>query len=423
MTRGPRNFNMERFSKLTRKDWIRIIIFAGLTALAVMNVKEIITILQRMLSILQPLIIGLSAAFILNIPMKLLEKKVDKQFREFNAPYLIRPFAIIISLLIITGILSFVLFLVVPQLISTLGILTEKLPLLYQNAWSYVEQFAQRIPALKQTLELSDPVNMETINKIIESAGGLANLLIKGAGGIFGSVINLLIGVIFGIYILLNKETLKKQGDRLLYAYLKPDRIKKIKYVLRVTNDTFTKFITGQVLEALVMGVITAVTMMFFRFPYATMIGAVIGVLSLIPMVGAISGAIIGFLIILTVNPMQAILYLLYIIILQQIDGNLIYPRIVGDSVGLPPLWVLVSITLGAGIYGITGVLLGVPVFATIYKLVGNDISLRLDSEPEVIPEYLEVPDQKVRKKRDMVRTTNGADDQSATETDGDGEV
>lgn len=402
---------MQKIPKFQFKEWARLIILAGAVAFTVMNVKEFIVIFQKMMGIISPLLIGFFAAFVLNLPMEWLEAKISNNFKNTFLEKHKRPVAVIISLLLVLGITGLVIILVIPQLISTLGVITEKLPGLYTSLWKYIEDMGTKIPALRAAFESANPANTETLNRLIDGAGGMANLLLKGAGGFFGSVINLVVGIVFGIYILLSKENLMRQGNRLMSAYVAPQKISKINYIFSVTSSTFSKFISGQVVEAMVIGVITAVTMMILQFPYATMIGTVIGFLSLIPIVGAISGGALGFIIILSVSPTKAILFLVYIVILQQIDGNFIYPRIVGDSVGLPALWVLVAITLGGGIYGILGTLLGVPTFATIYKLLRNDVASRLDGNPNLLADDYSIEPDKPRTKVDMVRTLGPRDD------------
>ena len=190
----------------------------------------------------------------------------------------------------------------------------------------------------------------------------------------------LLVGVIFAIYLLSAKERLANQADRIMRAYLKPPVRKKILYVAGVVHETFSNFIVGQCAEAVVIGSLCTLGMFALRLPYAVMTGVVIGVTALIPVVGAYLGAAVGAFMVFTVNPVQSVMFLAFLVLLQQIEGNLIYPRVVGSSIGLPGIWVLAAVTVGGGILGIGGMLLGVPLAASAYKLLGAAVGKRLEA-------------------------------------------
>ena len=219
---------------------------------------------------------------------------------------------------------------------------------------------------------------MEKVMEVARSGiGGILNSTISVVGSVVGGVVNFFIGLIFGVYILVSKERLSSQAKRILRAYLKEKTVKEIARIIRTADDTFSSFIIGQCTEAVILGTLCAVGMLIFDFPYAVMIGSFIGVTALIPIVGAYLGAGLGAFMILTVDPLKALLFLVFIVILQQLEGNLIYPRVVGSSIGLPGMWVLAAVTVGGGLMGIGGMLLGVPLTATAYKLLRSDVNAR----------------------------------------------
>jgi len=186
----------------------------------------------------------------------------------------------------------------------------------------------------------------------------------------FSGVINLFMGFVFAIYMLLQKEKLIKQFKKLFKAYLPEDKSRKLFYIGTITNDTFKKFFGGQFIEAVLLGILCFIGMTIFKMPYALTISVVIGVTALIPVFGAFFGTIIGAILILAVNPTQAFWFVIYIVVIQQIDGNFIYPKVVGDSVGLPGIWVMLAVIVGGNSLGIVGMLIGVPVASIVYKLV-----------------------------------------------------
>ena len=194
------------------------------------------------------------------------------------------------------------------------------------------------------------------------------------AGSAVSSVFNLVISLVFALYLLATRDTLLRQADRLFTVYMPEDKRQKLYSVLKTANETFSKFFAGQAIEAVVLGVLCTVGMLIFRLPYAIMIGTLVGITSLIPLIGAYIGGTVGFIIIFPESIYLAIGFVIFLVILQQLEGNIIYPRVVGHSVGLPGIWVFASVIVGGGLFGITGILFGVPVAATIYKLIQNNI-------------------------------------------------
>ena len=253
----------------------------------------------------------------------------------------------------------------------------RSIPVVFDQAADWLEKSG----AFSASGYLEDIDWNSMMDKVVEVArsgiGGILNSTISVVGSVVGGVVNFFIGMIFGVYILVNKERLSSQAKRILRAYLKEKTVREIGRVIRTADDTFSSFIIGQCTEAVILGTLCALGMLVFDFPYAVMIGSFIGVTALIPIVGAYLGAGLGAFMILTVDPLKALLFLIFIVVLQQLEGNLIYPRVVGSSIGLPGMWVLAAVTVGGGLMGIGGMLLGVPLTATAYKLLRSDVNDR----------------------------------------------
>lgn len=215
----------------------------------------------------------------------------------------------------------------------------------------------------------------EIFGILTSGVGNVMELVVNALSSVFSGVVMALMSVIFSIDLLLGKDTLGKQADRVMRHYLKTDWYKKIKYVLSVLNDCFHKYIVGQCTEAVILGMLCALGMVLLKLPYASMIGALIGFTALIPVAGAYIGGAVGAVMIFSVSPVQALIFLVYLVVLQQLEGNLIYPKVVGASMGLPGIWVLAAVTIGGGIMGVGGMLLSVPIAATVYQLIKDDMN------------------------------------------------
>lgn len=206
------------------------------------------------------------------------------------------------------------------------------------------------------------------------------DVVVNVVSRVFSGIVTGLLAIIFSLYLLIGKDKLSSQCERVMKRYMKKTWYEKTVYVLRILNDCFGKYIVGQCTEAVILGLLCTLGMLIFRFPYATMIGALIAFTALIPVAGAYIGGAIGAFMVLTVSPVKAVLFVVFLVILQQIEGNLIYPRVVGSSIGLPGIWVLAAVTVGGGVMGIFGMLLGVPIAAAIYRMLRDDIN---KAEPE----------------------------------------
>ena len=332
---------------------------------------------------ISPLITGCITAFVLNLLMKRLE---SWYFPHSQNQFVIksrRPVCIFLSMLTWALILALICTLVIPELVSSFALIGKEIPPTLEWLYHFVSDNLDGIPSLQQlllNLNLNWSVLVQKLISYISlGVGDVINTALAVITGVFGLLTNLLIGIIFALYLLLDKERLLRQFSRLFEAHLKPKKYQQFLRLMRTANESFSSFIVGQFTEAIILGLLCTAGMFLLRLPYAAMTGAVVGATALIPIVGAYIGAGIGAFMILTVDPMKALFFLIFLVILQQIEGNFIYPKVVGTSVGLPGIWVLAAVIVGGGLFGILGMVLGVPLAATIYKVLKNRVSRKLD--------------------------------------------
>lgn len=344
---------------------------------------QIYQIFLKLVGIVMPLILGAVMAYALNILCVKLEKHFFPNTKLKWLKKSRRGIVILLALMIVFLVMTGVFRLVLPQFISALTDFFKSIPAIITD----VSDFAQKLNS-----HSSLPKELQNLNINWSSVQNkLMKFLSSGVSGLFGSTFkivtsfakgffNFILAFTFAIYILAIKEKLASQLDRVSRAFLKAKHLEKIRYVLHVTNNMFSSFIVGQVTEAIILGSLCTLGMLIFRFPYALSIGAFVAITSLVPILGAWVGGAVGFLLISVDSPLDAVLFIIFILVLQQLESNLIYPRVVGTSLGLPGIWVLAAITVGGGFAGIVGMLLGVPIAATIYQLLKNETNRRLES-------------------------------------------
>lgn len=362
-----------------RKNW-HYLMGGALLLLLLKYSDSIFQTGQLFLSILMPMFIGCAIAYVLNVLVVKVETLPFLKKSTLSVSYkrLIGVLgAIVIFLLVVVMIVQIVL----PQLVEAFGVVLKGIPPMLEQTAAWLATQKLPVPELQQWLSDLNINWPQLVQKAITYlSSGVSNLFsvtVTALGSIGGIVMQMVVSFIFALYLLFGKEKLGYQFGSLMEVYLKESVTNRLLYALNIAHDTFTKFIVGQCTEAVIIGVLCTLGMMLFRFPYATMIGTLIGATALLPIVGAYLGAAIGAFMILTVNPLQAVAFLVFIVVLQQLEGNLIYPRVVGSSIGLPGIWVLVAVTVGGGIGGIVGMLLAVPTAATAYKLVKQDVVRR----------------------------------------------
>ena len=350
---------------------------AALLALFIKYSNLVFYAIHLFFSILAPILLGCVIAYVLNI---LVAKIESFPFLQKSSPLYKgrRAISILGSLAIIIVIVVLLIRIIIPQLQEAFGIFMVKIPALLNllEDWFDTANLPNsQIEEWIRTLNLSWPEFIEKASSYLTSGvDSVFSSALTLLTSISGAVVQSVIGFVFALYLLAGKERLTRQCQALAHTYLKEKPRNRLFYVLTTAHETFTQFFVGQLKEAIILGMLCTVGMCIFRFPYASMIGTLVGATALVPIVGAYLGAAIGAFMIFTVNPLQALTFLIFIVILQQLEGNLIYPRVVGSSIGLPSIWVLAAVILGGGLGGIVGMLLAVPTFATVYKLLKKDV-------------------------------------------------
>ena len=336
--------------------------------------------------LLQPLFIGFCIAFVLNVPMRFLEGHLFTRTKKPILQALRRPLCILISIVFIVTVLSVIFLLVIPELLNAFGVLAKSIPLfldaVLKGLQNWSAENADAIPSLQQWLANLKidwaGIGRSLITFATTGAGNLLGSTVQVATSIAGSLTNLMFSFFLALYMLLGKEKLIRQIRAVLRAVFPLAAVRRIEAVLSLSARIFASFITGQCTEACILGTLCWLGMTLLRLPYAPMIGALIGFTALIPIVGAFMGTIVGAFMIAMVNPMSAVWFVVFLLTLQQFEGNLIYPRVVGSSVGLPGIWVLSAVTIGGAISGIVGMLFSVPVASILYALVRTGTRRRL---------------------------------------------
>ena len=364
------------------KRIIFIIFAAAVIFWSVLNYSIIISAVRWVIGVLSPLIIGLCFAFILNLLLRPLESGWDWLFlRKGDSPLakkLKRPVSIFISIILTLGAIVAVFFIIIPEVSRTLRTIIDALPGYFEELkawWKGLSEFLAEYSVILPELNFENTAIIAKLTEFVTSSGEMIfNHTINTTTAIVTAVFNIFIGFAFCIYLLAGKERLIGQSKRTLTAALSEKRAKRIFAFFSRVNDSFSHFVTGQVVEAIIIGLLCFIGMLILGLPYATVVSVLVGVTALIPILGAYIGTAIGALLILVESPIKALWFIVFIIILQQLEGNLIYPHVVGKSVGLPGIWVLAAVTVGGNIYGVMGMLVSVPVCSVIYVYLSEKV-------------------------------------------------
>ena len=334
-----------------------------------------------------PLVLGAVIAYAVNILMSAYEGWYFPGSRNRMVGKSRRPVCLLLAYASLVGIVVLIVRMILPELVECVGLLLQK-------AAPVLEWLSLKINENVDLVQLFTAYGVALTDGSIDwqaVLSSLSNWLMTGLGGVMGSVFalfsaasstlfTLLVSMIFSIYLLMGKERLASQCARTLRAYLPPLWYRRLMYFLQTLDSCFRRFVVGQCTEAVILGLLCMAGMLLFRFPYATMVGALIGFTALIPVAGAYIGAGVGAFMIFTVSPVKALLFLVFVAVLQQLEGNLIYPKVVGSSIGLPGIWVLAAVTVGGGVLGIGGMLLAVPLAAACYQMLQQDVRRRTRS-------------------------------------------
>lgn len=368
-------------NKRSVKRILLIITFTVLLIWGVYNHKQLGEILLGLYSLISPFVIGLCIAYLVNVLlrpvenlwMKLLNKRKGKWPEKLK-----RPLCLLLTILLVIGIILAIVLIIMPELRDSVASLIDMIP-------SYAEEVQRWWVSLstfldKYSIDLPEfDFKPDKLIDILKDGGTvLFNTTASVAGSIVTAVMNFVIAFAFSIYILAQKETLKRQSMKVLTAVMNPEKLDKLLNLLRLANKTFTNFITGQLTEAVIIGALCFIGMTIFRMPYAPAISVLVGFTALIPVFGAFIGTAVGAFLILLVKPIQAVWFVIFIIVLQQFEGNLIYPKVVGKSVGLPGIWVLVAVTVGGNAMGVMGMLISVPLCSVLYAVSREAVNNKL---------------------------------------------
>lgn len=329
-----------------------------------------------------PLVMGGVMAYIVNIVMSGFERKLFSRSKSAFWRKAKRPVCMLLSYGCVALILYLIISITLPELASCIGLLLEKLPPAIEKVWLFLEDklnLSETFPELAQKLKSVDVKNAlnEVWNVVSKGVGSAVDVVVAATTSLVSGLVTLFLSLVFSIYLLSGKEKLFSQFNRLVDSYLKSEHAQKLRYVLKTLNGSFHNYIVGQCTEALILGSLCMAGMLILQIPYAPMVGALVGATALIPVAGAYIGAVLGAFMIFTVAPVKALVFLIFLVILQQVEGNLIFPRVVGSSLGLPGLWVLAAVTVFGGLFGVLGMLVGVPLTAALYALVKDNVKKR----------------------------------------------
>ena len=378
------NLDRQNMKKLMVLIAFGIVIFLGLQ-----NVSALKGVLGGIFGILSPFIMGACLAFIMNVPMRAIEKRLFPEGKKSRLSRYKRGLSLLLTLLFVAALIAVVVVLILPEMVRTMQLLIVSVQQTADFLFREIEKLAVKYPQIKDyVMELKLDWGSLTAKVVAFLQNGVGRLLgstVGIIGGLVNGVMNVFISFVFAIYVLFQKEKLSRQGKQILYAYLPKKAAKKIISVLRLSNKTFSSFLSGQCVEAVILGTMFFVSMLLLRMPYALLVGVLISVTALIPIFGAFIGCVVSFVLILMVNPVQALIFMVLFQVLQQIEGNLIYPHVVGGSVGLPSIWVLAAVTLGGNLMGIAGMLIFIPLCSVGYALFRENVYWNL--ERKAVPE------------------------------------
>ena len=372
------------FSRGKIRQIRHLMILAALLILALIYSEKVFMGVAFLFGITSPFLVGGAMAFVLNIPMRGFEEKVFGRWKGRAAAKFKRPLCLVLSIVVLAVILAVVVGTVVPQVVATASEVGKKIPAFTERVVEGLDRLVRDYPELTRRideLELTE-INWDSmlggiIDFLKNGAGDVLNSTFSVATGIISGIVNMVISFIFALYVLAQKERLEDQGRRILWAYLPETVSAKILEVCSLLYKNFSSFITGQCLEAVILGTMFVVTMSLFRMPYALMVGVLIAFTALIPIVGGFIGCAVGAFLILIDNPLQALWFVILFLVLQQIEGNLIYPKVVGNSVGLPAIWVLTAVSVGGSLFGISGMLFFIPLTSSGYALLRESVNNR----------------------------------------------
>ena len=368
------------------KSKFLLVTYIFVLGLLLINYKWLGGLFSTVFNVLSPFLIGAGIAFILNVIINMLEGKLLKGLKKGK-----RALSIILALLIVFGFIVVLLFILIPQLKNAGMIFVDNLPEYHENIY----QLGEKIGLTDEQLSFLDIDTTKLIHDvtvfITENSENLISFSFGFASSVFGALTNFFVGLVFAIYVLIEKENLGRQFKKLLNRVMPKKKYERTLEIADMSNKTFTSFIKVQFVEACILGFLCFIGMILMSFPYAATISVLIGFTALIPIFGAFIGCVVGAFLIFMVSPVQALIFIVFFLVLQQIEGNLIYPKVVGGKIGLPSIWVLVGVIAGGSIGGVLGMLLGVPVLSVIYALLKEYVNSKKSLKETIIENVKEV--------------------------------
>lgn len=367
------------------KSILWIITYAVLLVLFIIQFDEVRGLFWTVIGLFQPLFIGFAIAFVLNRPCQLFSQLYDRGLGRTKAKNLSRPLAVATSYLVMFVLIIAFFSLVLPKLVESIQIFLNSINGYMLNIQEWLNR-QEWLSPLFSSLHL-DKLDLSNFSDLIKGAlNGVVNTLTTAVpqlltitSNIISIVVTGFLSIIFSIYMLSGKATLLSQCRRVLKAYAPPKVEAWVTDVVHLTANTFTAFVSGQLIEACILGGLTALGMLFIQADYAPLIGVIVGATALIPMVGAFLGGAVAAVLLIMVSPLKTLIFLIFLLCLQQFEGNIIYPRVVGNNVGLPAIWVLAAVTVGGGLFQFVGILVSVPVASVLYTLLRRDVHRRLE--------------------------------------------
>lgn len=370
-----------KLKKNIAENWLIHMVFLALAVFVIEYWNQVREVIHYFLRLLSPFILGGCIAFVANLPMKCIENKLFVNPATGKRKKGARSLSLIITIFLFLGIIAMILFMILPELIRTVGELINNITRYSMKQNGVFTELWKKYPQLQTWLgevEIDWKVVLERIWEFAKAGiSGVLTSTIDMVGAVVFKIANFCIGCVFAIYLLYNKEILASQGRQVLYSCMKSERVERILYILSLTNETFSNFLSGQCVEACILGFMFFLTMSLLGLPYPLLMGVVIAVTALVPVFGSFVGLALGVLLILAISPMDAVVFVVLFFILQQLEENLIYPHVVGNSVGLPSIWVMVAVTLGGSLMGVVGMLLFLPLASVWYRLFREKVKKR----------------------------------------------
>jgi len=358
------------------------------------NLGTVAAALQWTVNLLSPFLVGGVFAFILNVPMRSIERILFPKKKEFNRVR--RPLALILTLLAVAAVIGLASNVIIPGTVEAVTSVVGQLPAAGERLQAWLVQLEEYLPVVESFIIDLDIEWKDVSQKLLQLVQTWGSGLLSSGGGFIGDVVSavsgFLIALVFAFYILLQKERLGAQGLQVLYALLPERAADRVREIFRLSDRTFSGFLSGQCLEACILGAMFVVAMTLFRMPYALLVGVLIALTALIPIVGAFIGCGVGALLIAITDPLQALLFIVMSLVLQQIEGNLIYPHVVGNSVGLPSIWVLVAVMLGGRLMGVAGMLVFIPICSVVYALFRGYVKQKLTDRKVPASKWTDAP-------------------------------